>query len=99
MYVVDSHIEFNPVSCYEEMRFNILEDPLYASRGRYLLQNRGMFCWLNSIDMLNSQLSSETLAIDFSVPSCKLRTEEGFRNRLSILLKDIISDIHKEVVL
>lgn len=100
MYGTYSHTEFDPIKCYEELRFNILGDPFYTSRGRYLLENQGMFCWLNSVGLLNAQLSSQTPAIDMdSLKSFSIvESMEMSQNSLSVLLAEVILNIYPEVI-
>lgn len=90
---------FEPIKCYEELRFNVLDDPFYTSQGKYLLQNRGMFWWLKTIETLNTQLETETVEIEQELfkPVFSPGHEEGFRNRLSILLADIVLNIQRGV--
>lgn len=90
---------FEPIKCYEELRFNVLDDPFFTSQGKYLLQNRGMFWWLKTVETLNTKLEAETVEIeqDLFNPVFSPGHEEGFRNSLSILLADIVLNIQRGV--
>lgn len=94
--VIYSPSGFDPVKCYEQLRFNIFEDPLYASRSRYLIEKRGMYWWFTDVEMLNSQLYTKGGGIDPNLlsPFYGLRDKEGFRGRLSILLAEIVLNIY-----
>ncbi len=94
------HAGFDPVRCYKDLRVNVLGDPLYSSRGKDVLQNRGMLCWLNSVNMLNAQIATETPVIDMAsfASSHRLRPDDGFRNRLRILLADITVNLYREAI-
>ena len=100
MYGTDSSITFDPICCYEELRLNILEEPFYISRGRDLLQNRGMHCWFDNINLFNEQLYTNKEDDDMNEPitSYRLKYDKGgFRNSLCMLLSDIILTIYPEV--
>jgi hypothetical protein len=92
----DLQAVFDPVRCYEELRVNILEDPFYSSWGKGALQNRGMLCWLNSVNMLNIRITdNEMPAPDTTVP-CNGLNPDGFRNELRALLADITVSLYRE---
>jgi hypothetical protein len=90
---------FDPVKCYEQLRSNILTDPHYVSRGQYLLQQQGMYFWLNYIEMVNAYIVVDTTGIETVTfgSSGRLPSEVGFSSRLSSLLAGIILTIHAEV--
>ncbi len=82
----------NPVRCYEELRFNILEDHYYSLWGRYLLQHQGMVRWCKSVNMFALPLSTETRERDRDslVPPRNVKPDKTLRNRLILVLADII---------
>jgi len=90
---------FDPVRCYEELRVNILEDPFYSSWGKGVLQNRGMLCWLDSVNMVNVRIMADDMtAIEPTVSYKGINTDNGFKNRLKTLLADITVNLCQEVI-
>ncbi|HAM51247.1 MAG TPA: hypothetical protein DCP92_11365 [Nitrospiraceae bacterium] len=91
---------FDPVRCYEELRVNILEDPFYSSWGKDVLQNRGMLCWLDSVNMFNVRITAddmperETMAASYN----EINPDDGFRNKLKTLLADITVNLYREAL-
>lgn len=101
MMYVNPQSGFDPARCYEDLRVNILEDPLYGSRGKDVLQNRGMLCWLNSVNMLNTWIAANEIPaidIDTLTSSHRVMPEDGFRNRLRVLLADITVNLYREAI-
>lgn len=92
---------FDPIRCYEDLRANILDDPFYVSRGKDVLQTRGMLCWLNSVNMLNTWIATDEIPaidMDTSVSSHRVKPDDGFRNRLRILMADITVNLYREAI-
>jgi hypothetical protein len=90
---------FDPVRCYEELRVNIFEDPFDSSWGKGILQNRGMLCWLDSVNMLNAKITTdEMLGIETMAPYHGINSDGGFRNKLKTLLADITVNLYREAI-
>jgi hypothetical protein len=90
---------FDPVRCYEELRVNILEDPFYNSWGKGVLQNRGMLCWLDSVNMFNVRITTDDmLGIETMASYIGINPDDGFRNKLKTLLADITVNLYREAI-
>jgi hypothetical protein len=90
---------FDPVSCYEELRVNILEDPFYSSWGKGVLQNRGMLCWLDSVNMFNVRITTDDMPTIEAMASYNgINPYDGFRNKLKTLLADITVNLYREAI-
>ena len=90
---------FDPVRCYEELRVNILEDPFYSSWGKGVLQNRGMLCWLDSVNMFNVRITTDDMPEIEALASYNgINPDDGFRNKLKTLLADITVNLYREAI-
>lgn len=90
---------FDPTRCYEELRVNILEDPFYSSWGKGVLQNRGMLYWFDSVNMLNTRMTSDDMLGGETLISCSgINPDDGFRNKLKTLLADITMTLYREAL-
>jgi len=90
---------FDPVRCYEELRVNILEDPFYSSWGKGVLQNRGMLCWLDSVNMFNVSITTDDMpGIETMAIYNGINPDDGFRNKLKTLLADITVNLYREAI-
>lgn len=99
MRPADLQAGFDPVKCYEELRVNVLEDPFYRSWGKGVLQNRGMLCWLDSVNMFNVRITADAPSVIEAAASCnEVNHDEGFRNKLKTLLADITLNIYREAI-
>jgi hypothetical protein len=97
-----AHIQsrFDPIRCYEELRINVLEDPFYSSWGKGIFQNRGMSCWLDSVNMFTVSISSDDMP---GIEPCAIsydpaNPDVGFRNKLKLLLADMTVNLYREVI-
>jgi hypothetical protein len=99
MIPADSCSGFDPVRCYEELRVNILEDPFYSSWGKGVLQNRGMLCWLDSVNMFNVRIRTGDMPGIETIDSYNgSNPDDGFRNKLKTLLADITVNLYREAI-
>jgi hypothetical protein len=99
MMPVNLHSGFDPVRCYEELRVNILEDPFYSSWGKGVLQNRGMLCWIDSVNMFNVRITTGDMPeIETMASYNGINRDDGFRNKLKTLLADITLNLYREAI-
>ncbi len=99
MRPADLQAGLDPVKCYEELRVNVLEDPFYSSWGKGVLQNRGMLCWLDSVNRFNVRITADDPSVIEPVASCNgVNHDEGFRNKLKTLLADITLNLYREAI-
>jgi len=89
---------FDPVRCYEELRVNILEDPFYSSWGKGVLQNRGMLCWLDSVNIFNVRITTDDMPGIEAIACNGTNPDNGFRNKLKTLLADITVNLYREAI-
>lgn len=89
---------FDPVRCYEELRVNILEDPFYSSWGKGVLQNRGMLCWLDSVNIFNVRIMTDDMPGIEAIAYNGTNPDNGFRNKLKTLLADITVNLYREAI-
>ncbi len=90
---------FDPVRCYEELRVNILDDPFYSSWGKGVLQNRGMLCWLDSVNIFNVRITTDDMPGTETMASyIGINPDNGFRNKLKTLLADITVNLYREAI-
>ena len=99
MMLANTQSGFDPVRCYEELRVNILEDPFYSSWGKGVLQNRGMLCWLDSVNMFNVRITTDNMpGIETMAIYNGINPDDGFRNKLKTLLADITVNLYREAI-
>jgi hypothetical protein len=90
-------IGVDPVRCYEQLRFHVLDNPFYKSHGMYMLQRQGMFRWLKSDMIFNTLQAFEVSSAtdqQITMPVHGSGETEGIKSKLSILLADIIIAIY-----
>jgi len=81
---------FNLINCYEELRYNAIQNNFHRSNSRSLLEKEGMLNWINEVSFLNEE-TFEVIG-PYLTTHCQ-KSSRGIQNKLSNILSDVILNI------